>query len=225
VVEHRYAALVRGSSAVFPRGYVWLIPLWYAALALLAEAKDKPPSWYALCALAATAIAVLTLIAVLATLRSNAFQVDDAGILLGLRGAARRRFGPRRRRTTHLEWHEIQQIRIAYRPYGSRMDVVLPDGANSGRGRIVWQVIAIILTVLIPPVCLLRQPGLLRPRSDPLRYRIPIYDVTPEQLQLALVPFAPPNLPIGIRPRWYTRVLRRLRRLGRLRRSRLTTAA
>jgi hypothetical protein len=225
VVEHRYAALVRGSSAVFPRGYIWLIPLWYAAIAFLADAKGKPPSWYALCALAATALAVLTLIVVLATLRSNAFQADSDGILLGLRGAARRRFGPRRRRNTYLEWPEIQQIRIAYRPYGSRVDVILPAGANSGRGRIVWQVVAIILTVLIPPACLLRQPGLLRPRSDPLRYRIPIYDVTPEQLQLALVPFAPPNLPIGIRPRWHTRVLRRLRRLGRLRRSRLTTAA
>lgn len=230
-MEHRYAALVRGSSAVFPRGYVWLIPLWYAGLAFLAEAKGKPPSWYALCALAATAIAVLTLVAVLATLRSNAFQVDDGGILLGLRGAAQRRFGPRRRRTTYLEWHEIQQIRIAYRPYGSRVDVVLPAGAQSGRGRIVWQVVAIILTVLVPPVCLLRQPGLLRTRSSPLRnripiyYRIPIYDVTPEQLQLALVPFAPPNLPISIRPRWRTLVLRKLRRLGRLRRSRLTTAA
>jgi hypothetical protein len=73
--------------------------------------------------------------------------------------------------------------------------------------------------VLIPPACLLRSPGLLHPRSDPLRYRIPLYEVTPEQLRLALVPFAPPNVPIAVRPRWHTRAL------SRLRRSRLTTAA
>ena len=55
-----------------------------------------------------------------------------------------------------------------------------------------------------------------------MRYRIPLYDVSPEQLRLALVPMAPPNLPIAVQPRWRTRALRRLRRL---RRSKLTTAA
>ena len=40
-MEHRYAALVRGSSAIFPRGYLWLIPVWYAGIAALLEIKDK----------------------------------------------------------------------------------------------------------------------------------------------------------------------------------------
>jgi hypothetical protein len=218
-VENRYAALVRGSSAVVPRGYLWLIPLWYAAIAVLAEVKGKLPSWYGLCALAATTLAVITLIAVLATLRSNAFLVDESGILLGLRGAARRRFGRRRRGNRHLAWDEVRQLRIANRPYGARLDIFLPAGSVSGRGRMVWRIAAASLTVLIPPACLFRSPGLLRPRSDPLRYRIPLYEVTPEQLRLALVPFAPPNVPVAVRPRWHTRAL------SRLRRSRLTTAA
>ncbi len=220
-MENRYAALVRGPSAIFPRGYLWLIPLWYAALAVLADVKDRPPSWYGLCALAATSVAVITLIAVLATLRSNAFAVDDSGILLGLRGAARRRFG-RRRRQAHLGWPEVGQLRIASRPYGARLDIFLAAGSAGGCGRMVWRVAAASLTVLIPPACLFRSPGLLRPRSGPIRYRIPLYDVTAEQLRLALVPFAPPNVPVAVRPRWHTRALSKLRGP---RRSRLTTAA
>jgi hypothetical protein len=218
-VENRYAALVRGPSAIFPRGYLWLIPLWCAAVAVLAYVKGKLPLWYGLCALPAATLAVVTLIGVLASLRSNAFLVDQSGILLGLRGAARRRFGRRRCANRHLAWDEVRQLRIANRPYGARLDVFLPPGSDGGRGRMVWRIAAAGLTVLIPPACLLRSPGLLRPRSDPLRYRIPLYEVTPEQLRLALVPFAPPNVPIAVRPRWHTRAL------SRLRRSRLTTAA
>jgi hypothetical protein len=217
-VENRYAALVRGPSAIFPRGYLWVIPLWYAALVVLADVKDKPPSWYGLIALAATAMAVVTLLAVLLTVRSNAFAVDEDGVLLGLRGAARRRFG-RRRRQKHLGWHEIGQLRIVSRPYGARLDIFLPAGAASGRGHLVWRITAAVATVLLPPACLFRSPGLLRPAADPLRFRIPLYEVKPEQLRLALLPFMPPNVPVAVRPRW------RARALSRLRRSRLTTAA
>jgi hypothetical protein len=78
------------------------------------------------------------------------------------------------------------------------------------------------VTVLLPPACMFRCPGLLRPRSDPVRFRVPLYEVTPEQLQLALAPFTPPNVPILVRPRWRARAIARLRRK---RRSRLTTAA
>jgi hypothetical protein len=217
-VENRYAALVRGPSAIFPRGYLWLIPVWYAALVVVAEFKDRPPSWYGRIALGATALAVLTVIAVLATLRSNAFVADEKGILLGLRGAAQRRFG-RRRRQQHLSWDELGELRIAARPYGARLDIYLPAGSPSGAGRMIWRVAAAVVTVLLPPACLFRTPGLLRPRSAPLRFRIPLYDVRPEELQLALAPFAPPNVPVAVRPRW------RARALSRLRRSRLTTAA
>jgi hypothetical protein len=106
-VEHRYAALVRGSSAIFPRGYLWLIPVWYAAIAVLFEIKEKPPSWYAACALTATVLAVLTLIAVLTTVRSNAFVADGTGVWLGLRGGARRRFSRRRRENAYLPWTDV----------------------------------------------------------------------------------------------------------------------
>ena len=220
-MENRYAALVRGPSAVFPRGYLWLILLWYLVLVGLARYKGRLPSWYALCALGATFLALLTVIAVLATLRSNAFVADESGILLGLRGAAQRRTG-RRRRQKHLAWYEVGQLRIAARPYGARLVIFLPAGSPAGNGHLIWRIAAAVVTVLFPPACLFRSPGLLRPRSDPVRYRVPLYDVTPEQLQLALAPFTPPNVPIVVRPRLRARALGRLRRL---RRSRLTTAA
>jgi hypothetical protein len=220
-VENRYAALVRGPSAVFPRGYLWLIPLWYLVLVGLARYKGRLPSWYALCALGATFLALLTVIAVLATLRSNAFVADENGILLGLRGAAQRRAG-RRRRQKHVAWYEVSHLRIAARPYGARLVIFLAAGSPTGNGRLIWRIVAAVVTVLLPPACLFRSPGLLRPRSVPVRYRVPLYDVRPEQLQLALAPFTPPNVPIVVRPRWRARALSRLRRL---RRSRLTTAA
>jgi hypothetical protein len=218
-VENRYTALVRGSSAIFPRGYLWLIPVWYVVIAALVEFKGQPPSWYAPYALGALLLGALILLVVLSTVRNNAFLIDDSGIWLGLRGGARRRFGPRRRRNRHLPWAEIHGIRIVHRRYGARVDVFLPAGSNGGRGHVIWRFTAAGLTLLIPPAYLFRQPGILRPGSDPLRYRIPLYDVTPEELRLALVPLAPPTVPVAVRPRWRTRALRRLRR------SRLTTAA
>lgn len=221
-MENRYTALVRGSSAIFPRGYLWLIPVWYAVIAAVVWVKGKPPSWYAPYALGALALAALILLVVLSTVRNNAFLADEAGIWLGLRGGARRRFGPRRRRNRYLPWSEVRQVRIKSKRYGARVDVFLAAGSASGRGHIIWRVIAAGLTLIIPPAYLFRSPGILRPRSDPLRFPIPLYDVTPEELRLALVPLVPPNLPIAVQPRWRTRALRRIRRLGR---SRLTTAA
>jgi hypothetical protein len=220
VVENRYAALVKGSSAIFPRGFLWLIPVWYTAIAVLVKVKAKPPAWYAPYALGATILAVLTLLAVLLSMRNNAFVADDSGIGLGLRGGARRRFGRRRRETTHLPWPDVQQLKIASRPYGARLDILLHRDAIIDRHRVIWLIAANCVTVLLPVAYLFRSPGLVRPRSyDPPRYRIQIYDVGPEELRLALAPLTPPTVVIAVRRTW------RSRALGRLRRSRLATAA
>ena len=218
-MENRYAALVRGPSAIFPRGYLWLIPVWYAALAALMEFKGKPPSWYGPIAVGALLLGAFTLLAVLSTVRNNAFLADEEGIWLGLRGGARRRFARRRRDCRQLPWPQLQQVKIVRRHYGTRLDIVLQPQFAPYPGRIVWRAIAALLTLLIPAACLFRSPGLLRPRSHSMRYRIPLYDVTPEQLRLALEPLVPPTLTIVMLPRWPARALKRLRR------SRLTTAA
>lgn len=219
-MENRYAALVKGSSAIFPRGFLWLIPVWYAAIAVVVRVKVQPPSWYAPYALGATLLAVLALILVLATMRNNAFVADDSGIRLGLRGAARRRFGRRRRESTYLPWPDVQQIKIASRPYGARLDIVLHPGSIVRRHHVIWQIVANGLTVFLPVTYLFRLPGLLRPRSyGPPRYRIQIYDVAAEDLRMALAPMAPPTVTFAVRRTW------RARAFGRLRQSRLTTAA
>jgi hypothetical protein len=228
-VENRHTALVRGSSAIFPRGFLWLIPIWYVAIAAAIKFKDRAPlwyepmRWYEPIALGALLLAALTLMVVLSTIRNNAFLADDSGIWLGLRGGARRRFGPRRRQNRQLPWAEVQRLRIVFRRYGARIDVFLPPAPVTSRGRAIWRVtatsLAVGLTVVIPLAYLFRSPAILRPRRNPHRYRIPLYDVSPEELRLALVPFVPPNLPIAVQPRWRTRALRRLRR------SRLATAA
>ena len=222
-MENRYAALVRGPSAIFPRGFIWLIPVWYAALAAVAKFKGHPASWslwYAPYALGATLLAVATLMAVLLTVRNNAFLADENGIWLGLRGGARRRFGPRRREVRYLPWAEMQQLKIARRHYGARLDILVAAERAPSPWRIVRRIIAAVLTLVIPPAYLFRSPGIVYPRSH--RYRIPLYDVRPEQLRLALEPLAPPTLTIAVLPRWHQRALRRMRGS---RRSRLTTAA
>jgi hypothetical protein len=221
VVENRYPALVRGPSAVFPRGYLWLVPLWALVLLALAYDTGRLPSWYEVYCIGPASLAVLIVLAVLATLRNNAFVADESGILLGLRGAAQRRIG-RRRRQKHLAWYEVSQLKIAYRPYGARLDIFMAAGSATGNGRAVWRIVAAVVTVLLPPACVFRSPGLLRPSSGPVRYRVPLYDVRPEQLQFALAPLAPSNVAIVVRPRLRARAMARLRRL---RRSRLTTAA
>jgi len=218
-VENRYAALVRGPSTIFPRGYLWLIPVWYVALAALMEFKGQPPSWYGPIAVGALLLGAFTLLTVLSTIRNNAFLAEEDGIWLGLRGGARRRFGRRRRDCRHLPWPELEQLKVARRHYGARLDVMLRPGCAPNQGSIAWRAVAALLTLLIPAVYLFRSPGLLRPGSHSLRYRIPLYDVTPEQLRLALEPLVPPTLAIVVQSRWPARALKRLRR------SRLTTAA
>lgn len=219
----RYAALVKGSSAVFPRGFLWLIPIWYAVIVGVIKVRLRPPSWstwYVPYALGATLLATLTLIAVLWTMRTNAFVADESGIRLGLRGAARRRLGRRRRKNTHLPWPDVQQLKIASRPYGACLDILLHRDSIVDRHNPVWLVVATVFTVLIPVVYVFRSPGLLRPRSyNPPRYRIKLLDVRAEELRLALAPLAPPTVTIAVRRTW------RARALGLVRRSRLATAA
>ena len=219
-MDNRYAALVRGPSAIFPRGYLWLIPVWYAALAALAEYKGKPPSWYAPYALGATLLAACTLLVVLSTVRNNAFLADEDGIWLGLRGGARRRFSRRRRNVRYLSWEEMQQLKIARRHYGARLEISLRAEDATDPWRVVRRLIVSAVTLILPPAYLFRAPGIVFPRSH--RYRISLYDVRPEQLRLALEPLAPPTLTIAVLPRWHQRAIRRLRGS---RRSSLTTAA
>jgi hypothetical protein len=202
-VLDRYAALVKGPSVLFPRGFLWLIPAWYAGIALALDLKGKTPAWYGDTALGGLLLAALTLLCVLATMRNNAFVADQTGIWLGLRSGATRRLGHKRRELRHLPWAQIQQVQIRPRSYGARLDVMLSDAApivrrTGARGKIATAGLLLILPISYVG----RTPGLLSPRSSPPGYRIPLYDVTPAELRLALAQLAPATVRVAVMTRW-----------------------
>jgi hypothetical protein len=215
-VQDRYAALVKGPSVLFPRGFLWLIPVWFAGVALLLELKAKTPAWYGDAALGGLALAALTLLCVLATMRNNAFVADQAGIWLGLRAGAARRLGRKRRQLRQLPWPQIEQIQILPRSYGARLDVILSEAAPIvGWPGALRKIVTGGLLVILPVSYTVRTPGLLSPRSDPPSYRIPLYDVTVAELRLALAQLAPQAMPIIDVPRWRATAAARRRRARR----------
>lgn len=219
-MQYRYEAPVRGSGPIFPPGYLWLIPVWYGAAATALAVRARLPSWYLPIAVGALALAAITLSGVLTATRNNAFLADAGGIWLGLRSATRRRLGRRRRSIKQLPWPEIRQMRICYRRYGARLEIVPRPGSPSARrSPAFWRAAAFGLTALIPACYLVRYPALLCPSRFPPRYRIALCGVTPDELRRALAPLAPPTAPVTVLPRWRTRAYRRLRR------QRLATAA
>jgi len=212
-VQDRYAALVRGPSVLFPRGFLWLIPAWYAAITLVLEFKGKTPVWYGDAAIGGLGLAALTLLCVLATMRNNAFVVDQAGIWLGLRAGATRRLGRKRRELRQLPWPQIEQVQIFPRSYGARVDVILNAAAPITRWPgALGKIVTSGLLLIIPISYVGRTPGLLSPRSGPPGYRIPLYDVTAAELRLALGRLAPAAMPIIEMPRWRIQAIARRRR-------------
>jgi hypothetical protein len=202
-VQDRYAALVKGPSALFPRGFLWLIPVWYAGIALLLHVRGKTPAWYGYAALGGLLLAALTLLCVLATMRNNAFVADKTGIWLGLRAGATRRLGRKRRQLRHLPWAQIEQVRIRPRSYGARLDVIPSQGAPIvGWPGALGKIATAGLLLILPISYVGRTPGLLSPRSDPPSYRIPLYEVTVAELRLALAQLAPAAVRIVEMPRW-----------------------
>jgi hypothetical protein len=204
-VGNRYILLVRGPSPVFPRGCLWAIPLWYAVIAALVYFSGRLPTWYAPIALGALAVAALTVLAVLGTMRNNAFAADENGITLGLRGGAMRRLGRRRRQHRHLPWTEIQQVSISPRRYGARLEVALSPaaGIEHFRKALPGRVAATVLLLILPLTYVFRAPGLLAPRDDPPRYRFSLCDVAAGDLTDALAALAAPaDVAITLTSRW-----------------------
>ena len=201
----RFTALVRGPSPVLPRGFVWIIPVWYAVIAALIYHFGRLPRWYLLVALAGLGLALVIHLTVLVTLRSNAFVADSGGITLGLRAGARRR-GRRRRQNADLPWTKIEQVSVAGRHYGARLDIVLGPSAPLRRTSAARRAAATAVTVLLPVCCLVRAPGLLAPRRSGPDYRVRLCDVDPERLRSALTALADPaGVQVTLAGRWRPR--------------------
>ncbi len=200
-MQERISTPVAGPSAIFPRGFLWQVPVWYAAAALLLAYARQLPGWFRLAAAAGLLGAVITLLATLAALRVRAFAADADGVRLGLPASTRRR-GRRRREARHLPWQHIERVRIAQRRGGVRLEfVVSPTAPVMTRGFAHgplsrarrW------LLLLIPFWYLLRPTALVTPLHGPSpTYRLTVRGVTLDEVRQALRSLAPREVPVAV---------------------------
>jgi hypothetical protein len=204
-MDDTVTCLVRGSASRYPRGFIWLVPAWFAiisgAAVLLgtdASSTGQMPLWLGVSEIGALLVTACILVGVLATVRHRAFRADSHGIWLGVRTTRRR---PKLRQV-HLTWPEIAQVRIVPRHYGVLLEITLSPAA-----RIVYRPgpasqILLWLGALVMPFAFGRgTPALTMPRSDPPRYRVKICDWTPAELKLALAAVKPDTPPLRVMTR------------------------
>jgi hypothetical protein len=191
---------VIGPSAILPRGYLWLAPIWYVAIAAALAITPWPPIWFRLAAAAGLLGALLVFVLVVNSITTRAFAANAEGIDLGLPSFSKRR-GRRRRDVKHLPWHQIERIRIAQRPYGARVEMILSQDASlalrgfrhgPARRAVRW------VLLLIPFWYLLRPTALTSPLDGPPRYQANVRGITVDDLRHHLRAFAPPDVAIGI---------------------------
>ncbi len=183
-MDEGFACLVRGPSSRYPRGFLWVVPIWFALLAAVVVIGSKRlggiPPWFAAAELGGLVLAWLTAHCVLATVRRSAFFADRHGIWLGAR-TTRRRPG---RRQVHLAWPEVAQLRIVPRRYGLLLEITLGPAARIVHRYGPASQAGLLLGALLAPIGGGRgHPGLTTPRTDPARYVVKVCDVTPAELR------------------------------------------
>lgn len=194
------AAPVIGPSAILPRGYLWLAPIWYLAAAAVLAMSHWPPMWFRITAAGGLLGAMIVFVLALSSITTHAFAADQAGVSLGLPASSRRR-GRRRRDLKHLPWRQIERIRVAPRAYGTRLELVLsPDASRGlrefrhGPVRRAWRWILLV----IPFWYLLRPTALTSPLDGPPRYRVNVRGISVDELRHMLRAVAPPEVTIAV---------------------------
>jgi hypothetical protein len=197
-VDETFTALVRGPGSKLPRGYLFLIPAWIAAIVGLlwygwTTMVGPLAWWYIDLAVGGLAFSSLVLFWVMVTVRRLAFRVDLNGIRLGVRSKRKR---PRRRQV-YLWWAHIEELSIMPRHYGLMLEITLSPTAQLTPHRGWFRQILLMLAMLVLPAGLGRgAPRLTEPRTTAPHYRIRICDVTPEELGMVLAPLAPADVDI-----------------------------
>jgi hypothetical protein len=210
-LDDSFAALVRGPSTTYPRGFPLLFPVWLGvifAAVWIAWLRVIGPMqwWYAGALIGGMFIAGTTVSSVLATIRQPAFRADRNGIRLGLRTERKR---PRNRQA-HLWWSDVRQLRIEPRRYGLMVEISLGPAARILRRRGLVRQTLLWCTMLVMPFGLGRgTPRLTEPRRKDPQYRVRLYDVTPEELGLALAGLALPAVEIIVISRRYGPIMAR----------------
>jgi hypothetical protein len=190
-----YTFIVRGSASKLPRGYIWLVPVWFGILAVLAliaghEISGRMPVWLGATELGSLLLACVTVFCVLATVRRNAFRVSSHGIWLGCSTTRKR---PRLRQV-HISWADVAQIRMAATYYGTLLEISLGPSARIVHRPSAGRQALVLLGALIMPVGFGRgRPGLTAARENPPRYLVKVCDAPPAELRdvLTLVKSTP----------------------------------
>jgi hypothetical protein len=199
-LDDTVTCLVRGAGSRYPRGFIWLIPAWFAiaAAAVIAagdHASGRLPLWLGLSEIGGLLIAFFTLLCVLATVRRRAFGADQHGIWLGVRTSRKR---PRLRQV-QLAWPEIAQLRMVPRRYGLLLEITLSPAARIvHRPGLARQALVLAGALILPFGFGRGRPALTMPRLDPPRYLIKICDHDPAQLRAALAPVKPDNVQLRL---------------------------
>jgi hypothetical protein len=189
--------VVRGPATRYPRGFLWVVPVWFvilgaAALALGRHASGHVPLWLAATELGGLAMAAFIVFCVLATVRRHAFRAASEGIWLGISSGRKR---PRLRQV-YLAWPDVAQLRMVPRHYGVFLEITLtPAAVTAPRSGFARKLILAFFMLLLPGFGRGR-PALTAVRRYPPRYRMRICDRTSAELRLALTNVAPEALPL-----------------------------
>ena len=181
-----YSAMVRGPSAIFPRGAIWSYWIAYAAAALTLVLLVRDPLSVNLLETLGLAVPAVAMTVIFSRAKVPAFAADDGGIWLCKRSA----------RPLRLEWRHIRQLTISSSPDGAILQILLDPGVRP-TGKLQQ-----ITSLALPFVSLgtrRGRPGLLTVLPDPPRYRVPLAQVTPEELRSALSVLAPAMPPVEMR--------------------------
>jgi hypothetical protein len=199
-VDDIVTCLVRGPASRYPRGYLWLFPLWFlilsAAVALVGIGLDGHlPLWLGASEIGGLLVAMWTAVIVLLTARRIAFRADGSGILLGTRTMRKRL----KRRRVYLPWSDVAQITLVPRRYSVLADIVLGPAARWVPAPTRSQQAALLFGALFMPFGVGRgTPALTMPRHRPPGYRVRICEMPAGQLRLALHQVAPQGVPVRV---------------------------
>ena len=199
-VDDFVTCLVRGPASRYPRGYLWLFPLWFVilsgAVAVVGVRLDGHlPLWLGASEIGGLLVAMSTAVCVLLTARRIAFRADGGGILLGTRTMRKRL----KRRRVYLPWSEVAQVTLVPRRYSVLADIVLSPTAGWVPAPTRRQQAALLVGALLMPFGVGRgAPALTMPRHRPPGYRVRICETTAGQLRLALHQVAPQGVPVRV---------------------------
>lgn len=199
-MQDSLSAQVAGSSTIFPRGYLWQAPIWYAVVAAWLALSSWPPLWFRLSAVAGLLGAMITFLAVLNSLSITAFSADETGVWLGLPPFTRRR-GRLRKETTYLPWQHVDRVRMRARPTGVRLELMLNQNAHLavlGPQFTRSQRVRRWLALLIPFWYLRRPTALTTPLDGPPRYRVILRGTTVDQLRPVIRGLAPREVAVAV---------------------------